>query len=404
MEPQGKNQLESDLLKLQKEKIRLENDLTLIHERLDLSLSAGNLAWWEMNVQTGMVTFNKNKILMLGYTEEEFGTTVHYQKFMELVHPDDNDIAMNAMRDHMNGKSNLYEVEYRIRMKNGKYKWFYDRGSITDYDENKRPLIIKGIVFDNSERKKAEEELIRSESKLRNANLAKDRFFSIIAHDLRSPFTSLLGLTDLLYEKYHDFSENKKIELLKNLQEVSNNTYNLLINLLDWSRAESDGIKIHFSNVNLHNIVGNVLDLMEANANKKEIEMSNDIHPDLTVHADRNLTETVIRNLVSNAIKYTKNNGFIRLEGTDLENRVEVCVIDNGVGIPPNKVNFLFCIDRKYQTPGTNDESGTGLGLIVCKEFMEKNKGEIWVESTLNVGTTFHLQFRKAKKMDEQNR
>lgn len=398
MEQEGKNKLESNLQQLQQEKIRLENELTTIRERLDLSLSAGNLAWWEMDVSSGMVTFNKNKIRMLGYSEKEFGTTVHYKKFMDLVHPDDYEPAMQAMRNHLTGKSNLYEVEYRIRMKNGNYKWFYDRGSITDYDENKQPLKIKGIVFDNSERKQAEEALLKSESKLRNANMAKDRFFSIIAHDLRSPFTSLLGLTDLLNERYNEFTENKKIEIISNLQEVSNNTYNLLTNLLDWSRAESDSIKIEFNVLNLRNLVENVVGLMVPNADKKEIELSNNVHPDTMIFADANLTETVLRNLVSNAIKYTKKGGRIYIEGNEVDHKIDVTVTDNGVGIPPNKLNYLFCIDRKYQTPGTNQEMGTGLGLIVCKEFMEKNKGDIWVESELNKGTTFHLQFKKPKK------
>lgn len=394
---QHKENRSPELDTLKKEKQRLENEISVLKERLDLSLSAGNLAWWEMDVVSGMVTFSKNKILMLGYSETEFGTTVHYEKFMELVHPDDYERAMQAMRNHLTGTSNLYEVEYRIRMNNGNYKWFYDRGSITDYDENKKPLKIKGIVFDNSERKKAEEALLKSESKLRNANMAKDRFFSIIAHDLRSPFTSLLGLTDLLNEHYKEFSEKKKIEIISNLMEVSNNTYNLLTNLLDWSRAESDSIKIELKDLNLRYLVENVVELMEPNANKKNIELLNNVHPNTMIYADANLTETVLRNLVSNAIKYTKTGGNIHIEDGLVNHKIEVKVIDNGVGIPPNKLNYLFCIDHKYQTPGTNQEMGTGLGLIVCKEFMEKNKGDIWVESEVNKGTTFHLQFKKPK-------
>ena len=140
-------------------------------------------------------------------------------------------------------------------------------------------------------------------------------------------------------------------------------------------------MKMKPENLNLNEIVEKVINLMEANAEKKQITLTNNVDSGIMVFADVNMTETVIRNLVSNGIKYTRNGENIRLEASVTERIVEVSVIDNGVGIPPNKVNFLFCIDRKFQLPGTNDETGTGLALIVCKEFMEKNKVEIWVEN-----------------------
>jgi PAS domain S-box-containing protein len=389
----GKSKLENELQKLQNEKVRLENELAMIRERLDLSLSAGNLAWWEMNIQTGMVTFNRNKFLMLGYTEEEFGMVVHYTKFMDLVHPDDYEQAMNAMRKHLSGQEDLYEVEYRIQMKNGNYKWFYDRGSITEYDENQRPRMLKGIVFDYTERKRSQEALKESEAKLSEVNQAKDKFFSIIAHDLKSPFTSFIGLTDLLYTNFEIFNNERKLQLIESIHSVAGNTYSLLNNLLEWSRAESNLINIKRQRLQLKPLVDNVIKLLCPNADKKKIKLTSLIPSNLHVVADHYLTDAVFRNLISNAIKFTKEGGFVEINAESDGSVVRAKVTDTGVGIPEKEIKHLFSIEHKYQTPGTSDELGTGLGLIICKEFMEKNQGSIEVSSEEEKGTTFTLVF-----------
>jgi PAS domain S-box-containing protein len=389
------NNIEPTIEALKIEKQRLENEILVLRERLNLTLSVGNLAWWEMHLPTGMVVFNNNKIEMLGYTEEEFGSKVHYEKFMDLVHPDDYDKAMQAMRDHLTGTAEIYETEYRIRMKNGDYKWYYDRGSITEYDDDKQPLMIKGIVFDNSTRKKYEEALIKSESELRNANAAKDRFFSIIAHDLKSPFTSLIGLTELLHNHFHKYDNNKRLDLIKKILDTSDNTYQLLSDLLDWSRAEADNIQINLKELELNHLIDNVLTTVLPAAKRKNIDIKNQIKPETIILADENLTQTVFRNIISNAVKFTPENGRVLIGALEKHDIVEAFVNDNGVGIPFEAMDKLFQISYKYQTLGTNKESGTGLGLIVSHEFMEKNQGKIHVESQVNQGTTFYLTFNK---------
>ncbi|MDZ7816388.1 MAG: PAS domain-containing protein [Planctomycetota bacterium] len=140
---------------LKKENEKLRRELAIITERLELSLSAGNLAWWDWDVSENKVTFNELKVKMLGYEMADF-RDVGYQAFTDLLHPDDYEPAMQAMRDHLSGKKKLYEVEYRIKTSSGEYKWFYDRGSVTDYDEDGKPTRLKGIVFDITSRKRAE--------------------------------------------------------------------------------------------------------------------------------------------------------------------------------------------------------------------------------------------------------
>lgn len=380
---------------LQGEIEQLEHKIEILRERLDLALSAGKLAWWEMHVPSGMVTFNINKILMLGYSRDEFDNTVHYKRFMEMVHPDDYESTMNAMKYHILGLKEIYETEYRIKTKNGDYKWFYDRGSITDYDENRQPLLVKGIVFDNTARKEAELALKKSEAELRQANLAKDRFFSIIAHDLKSPFNSLMGLADMLYERYHKFDDAKKLELIDKIKNTSESTFELLNDLLDWSRAESNNIRINFEELNVHKLVQDVLHLMLTNVNYKNIHLLNHVEENVTIFADVNLTETVFRNVISNAIKFTPVGGHITVESKEKTGYVEICISDDGIGIPLDKLNNLFHIENKYHTQGTEKETGTGLGLIVTKEFMEKNKGRIRIESKENIGTAIYLTFQK---------
>jgi signal transduction histidine kinase len=240
-----------------------------------------------------------------------------------------------------------------------------------------------------AERLKAEEALKVYAGELELANNTKNKLFSIIAHDLRSPFNSILGLTNLLNDKRSNYSETDKKSIVVKLKESSENAFNLLENLLAWSMSQSEGIKVKPEKIDLYEIVSEQIYVLENIAITKNINIENQIEPGTFADADRNMITTVIRNLLNNALKFTQSGGVIILTAIENNDKIEVSFTDNGVGIPPNFLKDLFNSCETHSTKGTANEKGTGLGLMVCKEFIEINGGEIWVESKEGNGSTF---------------
>ena len=234
---------------------------------------------------------------------------------------------------------------------------------------------------------KAEIELQRDE--LEKANITKNRFFSIIAHDLKNPFHSILGFTDLLIKNYDEFDDCRKQEFLRLINESSQFANNLLDNLLYWARTQTDRIKYSPIRFDLHSLVNEIQQMMRVNAEKKQLALLNLVPEATYVYADRNMIHTVLRNLVSNAIKFTPSEGTISVGADPEDDFLCVSVKDNGVGIPPEKQDKLFIFGAFHSTPGTAGEPGTGLGLIICNEFIRKHGVELRLTSATGEGTTF---------------
>jgi len=243
-----------------------------------------------------------------------------------------------------------------------------------------------GIVI---ERKLMEEKLKKSEKQLSEAIARKDKFFSIIAHDLKHPFNILLGFSDLnlkhIKEKQYDNIE----EAGKMIKESAEQGYTLLNNLLEWAQAEQGAIKFKPDYHNLKERIQKATAHLSNIAEKKEITIINKYKPDLTFYADGNMFDTIIRNLVSNAIKYTENGGNVTIRAKHLKNKLKVKVEDTGIGIKTKDINKLFKMEENYTSHGTSGEKGTGLGLILCKEFIVKHSGQIGVDSEPGKGSTF---------------
>jgi two-component system, sensor histidine kinase and response regulator len=231
----------------------------------------------------------------------------------------------------------------------------------------------------------------QQQRQLQVLNASKDRFFSIIAHDLRSPLSSLRLLTELAYDNL----ENSNIEKLKeviNLQQSSvDKLCKLLENLLTWSRMQQGLIEYHPQQVDLRKIVAQNLALLNSNAQQKQITLQSVLTEQTEVYADLEMIHTVIRNLISNALKFTKTGGKIVISATPLEAEVEIAVADTGIGIPPESLSKIFQLGAKFKQLGTARESGTGLGLILCQEFIAKHDGRFWVESEVGKGSTFRF-------------
>lgn len=229
---------------------------------------------------------------------------------------------------------------------------------------------------------------------LEKANKTKDKFFSIIAHDLKNPFNALIGFTDYLLENHTILDDKERETYIKTINNSSTKTLKLLENLLTWARAQTGKIKFTTEIFNLSVLIEDTMSLIEESALNKQINIKLIKEEDLLVKADKNMIDTVIRNLVLNAIKFTNKGGNIivqtqMIEGENNQKIAKVSVKDNGVGVSPEIQSKLFKITENITTKGTEEESGTGLGLILCKEFIEMHKGEIWVESDLGKGSTF---------------
>lgn len=227
------------------------------------------------------------------------------------------------------------------------------------------------------------------QSRLQEANAAKDKFFSIIAHDLRSPFTALVGMSQYLATGLDKLDAETAKEFLQGMHKSSKNAFNLLENLLEWSRIQTGRMPIEPEEIDVAEIVRENLALLEVNIDKKGLHIENNLQPAEPAYADENSINAVVRNLLSNAIKFTPEEGQIALHSNRTEEEVVITVQDNGPGISSEILPTLFRIDVRHTNAGTHWEKGTGLGLVLCKEFIEKNNGQISVESEPGQGTMF---------------
>lgn len=233
------------------------------------------------------------------------------------------------------------------------------------------------------------DQLNETNEELKHLNASKDKFFSIISHDLKSPFNTILGFSELLQEqiKNQDYSEMALYSEL--VHKSATKAFELLVNLIDWSRSQSGRIQFNPEVFNVVETISDLSALFKETAEQKGIQIYSNLPLTLEIFADKHMINTVLRNLISNAIKFTPQDGIIYINCQKKEKEVLFSIKDTGVGISESSIPKLFRIDEHYTTEGTNQEAGTGLGLILCREFIEKHNGQIWVQSTEGKGTTF---------------
>ena len=252
--------------------------------------------------------------------------------------------------------------------------------------ETARLLEIQNRLLEKTTRK-----LVESETHLKELNSTKDKFFSIIGHDLRNPLNALLGFSELISGNSREYSLEEIQKYSKIINDAAKNIHMLIENLLEWSRSQSGNIEFNPEEILLETVAGEILSVFEIQAEKKNIGIRLQIKEGTRVYADRNLLSTILRNLINNAVKYTGENGSIQITGGPAEGGVSVAVKDTGVGMSEEQLAGLFSLVHGPSTPGTSDEKGTGLGLILCKEFMDKHGGTIRAESRPGEGSTFTI-------------
>ena len=274
-----------------------------------------------------------------------------------------------------------------------------DYSDETTYGEEERDILIYvseqiALAID---KKRNEEKIIRYSEELKETNAAKDKFFSIIAHDLKSPFHGLLGLTRMIVEEYSSMSESEVKSYLQIIKESTESTYKLIENLLEWSRLESGKMKYNPALQNMFMIVEDTRILLNQNARMKNINLRNKLGHQSFIWGDDTMLQSLVQNLISNAIKFTPNGGSIEISEKQFDSYIEYTVSDTGVGIKDSDIDKVFRIDMNFSTKGTEQEKGTGLGLILCKEIVNIHSGEISINSVVGKGTNIIFTLNKAK-------
>ncbi len=313
---------------------------------------------------------NQNRLLMK--PEEFIGKNYHDIFEKELA-----DKFLNGVREAL--KNQLFEIEYNLKQD----EYFSARFSKLNEDE------VVVLIKDITERKKAEISLKESEIMLKELNVTKDKFFGIISHDLRGHFTSILGYAELLKLKKEDIQLQKSKIYVDKLYEVSSNANTLLENLLEWSRIQMNQHRFEPESIDLKTLVNEIITVMKPQIKDKDIQVTFNIEKPAIIKGDYNMLNSIMRNLISNAVKFSNINGKITISMQRESNTNIISVSDNSIGISKHNQAKLFSLSENYTTKGTSGEKGIGLGLLICKDFVEKHGGKIWVDSELGKGSKF---------------
>jgi len=334
---------------------------------------------------------------ILGFKPEEL---IGISVIEKMIHPQDQELARKGLLDIIDNKASG-GTQYRHLHKNGTWVNLEAYGNNQLDNPDIKSIILN--VRDVTERKQAVQIIKENELKLRELNATKDKLFSIIAHDLRSPFTGILGLSGLLIENIKDLEIEEFEKYLGAINSSAQNTLVLLENLLNWAKPQSGRIAFQPQQLILASIISESIELSQAVAMEKGISLAHKEADDMEAYADKEMLKIVLRNLISNAIKFSKSGGNISILSKKEQNQVEIAVSDNGVGMSEETISKLFSIETNHTTMGTADEKGSGLGLILCKELLEKQGGKIWVESELGKGSIFKFSLPLNKSNERNN-
>lgn len=383
------------------QKLNNNEIIALIRDITDIKITEKNLQKSEEkfkaivdNSSDGLIIVGKNKRFeymspsykkMMGFDEN---TDPRTHEITQNIHPNDQITLIKNIARVIKIQEPSYEYKFRVKHKNGNYFWRHDKATIL-YQKNGKFKRAYVVCRDITRQMIHEKTIAQQKQALENALHTKNKFFNIIAHDLKSPFNAILGFSELLANKIDSYDSKRLKKIVDHMYLSSKNTYDLLENLLWWSRSQTNHISFTPEIINIDKTITNCVVQLKPTALKKNIAINTRIAHDLKVTADKNMLHTILRNLINNAIKFTNNNGTIHIFAHKKHHEIKISVTDNGIGINQEQIHRLFEIDSISSNPGTNNERGTGLGLLICKEFVEKHHGKIWIESQENVGSTF---------------
>jgi two-component system sensor histidine kinase/response regulator len=321
---------------------------------------------------------------LLGYTQEEILGTNPYVHF----HPEDiKRIENESHRQAIAGKK-IISTEYRIRKKSGEYIWF-DTNTMPITDPSGRVIKLQTVSRNITEKKENELALHLLNHELGELNNQKDKLLSVVSHDLRAPFNSLKGLLNLILTDYERLNREELYELLKQLEKQTHNSFSLLQDLLLWSRNQFNTIEVRRDAVKVCDAVHRVINHLQHQAVEKGIAIEYQIPETLIVHTDGHMLKTILRNLVSNAIKFSTQDCTIYLKTEEKGKFMAFSVVDEGCGIPAETIEKILSVKCIHTTEGTKGEKGFGLGIGICKDFVDRLGGHIYIDSKVGKGSTF---------------
>lgn len=352
-------------------------DFEQYRRRFDSAMFAGDLAWWEMNVETGDLTFHENKVDMLGFSPAQFD---HYEDFTELVHPDDHKGMMEAMRDHLEGRAEKYDTEYRIRTASGEYRWFHDVGGITERRDDGSPLKVTGFVVNITRRKTVEQALRERNEQLSLLN-------RIVRHDIRNDMSVIKGWAELLRDELSPENE----EMLDHIQRASRHTTELTRDVRDLMVVlGEESTSVDLQPVDVVRVIEEEAERVRRTFDAAEIQIRSE-RSSIDVRANAMLS-SLMGNLLNNAVQHTDvETAKITIDIEVREDSVIVAVADNGPGIPDEQRNSIF----EQETKGLNSD-GTGLGLYLVDTLVDIYEGEISVSANEPKGAVFTVELERA--------
>ena len=370
------------------ERKQLEERLNQLTTRLQLATRAGGVGVWDYDAVNNVLIWDDQMFELYGMDKMNFSGA--YEAWLACVHPDDVKRVDEEIQMALNGEHD-FNVQFKVVWPDSTVHII--RALTAVYrDKSGNPLRMIGTNWDITIQTRAEKEINLKNAELQRLNAEKDKFFSIIAHDLRSPFQTLLGFTPEMPELLLSYPLEKIQRLAINMRTSAHKLYSLLENLLEWSQMQRGLISFNPVQILLPEAISEILALIRDKAEKKMIEISCDIPDNLTVLADKRMFESVMHNLVSNAVKFTHKEGKVTITAVAAPNNtVEISIRDTGIGMKKEMLDNLFLLGANLSHKGTEGESSAGLGLFICKDFVEKHDGKLWAESEEGKGSNFRF-------------
>ena len=364
---------------------KLQEAISDAHRKYEMAIKAGKAGVYEIDPDNFEIEGDETLAEVFGFKLQD----VKEKGWSSLMPVEDYNKKREVLASLLQGKIKSYSLEHRVIKNDGTVVWAESSGSLVKTSKGK--IKIVGTLTDITERKLAEYKLKKYSEELESLNSSKDKFFSIISHDLRNPFNSLLGFSELLANNIEDLTEQEIKDSAKTLNRTAHNLFNLLTNLLEWSKLQNGTFKIEKTEIILSEVINYTLDSFSESIRAKDIAIMRETESELKVLADRNMIDSAVRNLISNAIKFSNTGGIITIGCVANGKVAELFVTDSGVGIPEEDQERIFKIEKQFSTEGTNNEKGTGFGLLLCKEMVEKNGGSIRFKSKRDEGSTFTI-------------
>jgi len=376
-------QLELQNQKLRRTREKLEVSMQRYFELFDLA----PVGYITVNVRGLIIEANLAAARMLGTTKKGMVK----KPFSRFIYRKDQNVYSVHRKKLFKARLLREALRCELRMVKTDDTAFWASLEATAIRDADGSIICRVVINDIDKQKQDEERIVRMNARLQKAVAERDKFFSIIAHDLRSPFIGFLTFIRMLTERIEKLSLNEIQRLANNMKHSAENLYNLLENLLEWSLVQRGSANYSPVPCCLENMVRGNVDLMQTVALQKDVQFRCSVSGDLRVLADKSMLNMILRNLLSNAVKFSRKNGVVEISARPEDSMLQISVADDGIGMDNEALEKIFALDRMSSRKGTAGEKGTGLGLLLCREYVRRHGGEIWVRSSPGKGTVFYF-------------